>query len=84
MLLLNTVKFLWRYVYSHLESPKALCVLCPAQAEENRVFLTNQLLTQMEISGRHIEFQYLIRKLLVSPAFSQKQSVFQVRYITFF
>lgn len=37
------------------------------QSGENGIFLTNKLLNQLEISGGKVEFQYLIRKLLVLP-----------------
>lgn len=44
------------------------CVIYHVQSGENSIFLTNKLLSQLEISGGKVEFQQLIRKLLVSPA----------------
>lgn len=43
-------------------------VIYHVQSGENGIFLTNKLLKQMEISGGEVEFQRLVRKLLVSPA----------------
>lgn len=43
-------------------------VIYHVQSGENGIFLTDKLLKQLEISGGEVEFQCLIRKLLVSPA----------------
>lgn len=55
------------HIYSHPRQ-SVFFVIHHMQSGENDIFLTNKLLNQMEISGGKVEFQYLIRKLLVSPA----------------
>lgn len=54
------------------------------QSGENSIFLTHQLLSQMEISGGKVEFQYLRRKLLASLAHLIEAACVlgQIRYIS--
>lgn len=59
-------------------------IIYHVQSGENSIFLTHQLLSQMEISGGKAEFQYLRRKLLASSAHLIEAACVlgQIRYIS--